>query len=73
MATLSKGYCANKNASVGFKFLGYILNLVDTNKDGVNSCAEYNVDQGRKTDIIKKKPECPLAASVTLKHAHGKA
>ena len=70
MAMLNAVYCANASGTVGFKFLGYILHLVDTNKDGVISCAEYNADQVRNTDFIKKKPACPLSPAVKLKNAH---
>ena len=70
MAVLNAVYCASASDSVGFKFLGYILNLVDTNKDGVISCAEYNADQLSNNDFIKKKPACPLSPDVKLKNAH---
>ena len=73
MEQLNAMYCDNATSgSVGFKFLGYVLNLVDTNKDGVISCAEYNAGQTSNTDAIRKKPDCRLKASITLKHAHSK-
>ena len=70
MEQLNTAFCAD--GSVGFKFLGYVLNLVDTNKDGVITCAEYNADQVSNLDIIKKKPDCRLKAGTKLKHAHSK-
>ena len=73
MAFLSAQFCADSSNTIGFKFLGYILNLVDTNKDGVISCAEYNADHAKTTDSIKKKPACPLKSDVKLKNAHGQA
>ena len=73
MEQLSATYCANATSgSVGFKFLGYVLNLVDVNKDGVITCAEYNSDQASNSDVIRKKPDCHLKASIKLKHAHSK-
>ena len=67
MATLNAAYCTNNSTSVGFNFLGHILNLVDTNKDGVITCAEYNSDQLSNKDVIKrKKPACPLSAPFKL-------
>ena len=71
MQQLDTVYCADAvSGSVGFKFLGYILHLVDTNKDGVISCAEYNADQVSNNDFIKKKPACPLSPAIKLKNAH---
>ena len=72
MQQLNAAFCADASSSVGFKFLGYVLNLVDTNKDGVITCAEYNADQVSNLDIIKKKPDCRLKAGTKLKHAHSK-
>ena len=72
MQQLNSVYCADATSSVGFKFLGYVLNLVDTNKDGVITCAEYNSDQASNSGVIKKKPDCRLKAGITLKHAHSK-
>ena len=72
MSTLNGMYCANNSTSVGFKFLGYVLNLVDTNKDGVISCAEYNTDQP-KGEALKKKPACPISPNMKqkkLKNTH---
>ena len=45
MSNMNSMFCANNSTSVGFKFLGYIFHLVDTNKDGVISCAEYNASK----------------------------
>ena len=73
MELLNAAFCADAGSSVGFKFLGYVLNLVDTNKDGVITCAEYNADQLSNLGIIKKKPGCRLAAGIKLKNAHSKA
>ena len=72
MEKLNAVYCATSD-SVGFKFLGYVLNLVDTNKDGVITCAEYNSDQASNSDAIRKKPDCRLKAGIKLKNAHSKA
>ena len=73
MQQLDGVYCADATSgSVGFKFLGYVLNLVDVNKDGVITCAEYNSDQASNSDVIRKKPDCHLKASIKLKHAHSK-
>ena len=73
MAQLNAAFCADPaGSSVGFKFLGYVLNLVDANKDGVITCSEYNTDQASDLDVIKKKPQCPLAMGLKLKNAHAK-
>ena len=72
MQQLNAAFCADTSSSVGFKFLGYVLNLVDTNKDGMITCAEYNADQASNLDYIKKKPDCRLRAGIKLKHAHSK-
>ena len=73
MDDLSAAFCASSGSSVGFKFLGYVLNLVDANKDGVITCSEYNADQVSNYDALKKKPDCPLQAGIKLKNAHSKA
>ena len=73
MEQLKSAFCADPSTSTGFKFLGYVLNLVDTNKDGVISCAEYNADQASNLNVITKKPGCRLAAGMKLKNAHSKA
>ena len=73
MERLNTAFCADTNSTVGFKFLGHVLNLIDVNKDGVITCAEFNADRLYSLDVIKKKPACPLKAGLKLKSAHSQA